>query len=135
MILDTLADAKIVIKQIGDKSKFITLDSKERSMLPASLMICDGKKPVAIAGVMGGENSEVSNSTKNIVIESAFFDPASVRKTAKKLNLSTDASYRFERGADISGTLDAAMRTAEIIKDIAGGTIVDEVIDIYPKTI
>ncbi|MEE9431314.1 MAG: phenylalanine--tRNA ligase subunit beta [Melioribacteraceae bacterium] len=131
--LEELADAKIVIKQMGDKSKFVTLDSKERSMLPNSLMICDGKKPVAIAGVMGGENSEVSNSTKNIVIESAFFDPASVRKTAKKLNLSTDASYRFERGTDINGTLNTAMRAAEIITDIAGGTIVDEVIDIYPK--
>lgn len=131
--LDTLSNRKIVIKQMGDQSKFVTLDSKERNMLPNNLMICDGEKPVAIAGVMGGENSEVSNSTKNIVIESAFFNPSSVRKTSKKLGLSTDASYRFERGTDINGTMNAAIRAAEIIKDIAGGTIDDEVIDIYPK--
>ncbi|MCP5063992.1 MAG: phenylalanine--tRNA ligase subunit beta [Ignavibacteriae bacterium] len=131
--LDTLSNGKIVIKQMGDSSKFVTLDSKERNMLPNSLMICDGEKPVAIAGVMGGENSEVSNSTNNIVIESAFFNPSSVRKTSKKLGLSTDASYRFERGTDINGTMNAAIRAAEIIKDIAGGTIDDEVIDIYPK--
>jgi len=131
--LDKLEDRKIIIKQMGETDKFTTLDSKERNMLPNSLMICDGKKPIAIAGVMGGENSEVSELTKNIVIESAYFNPASVRKTAKKLNLSTDASYRFERGTDINGTLNTAMRAAEIIKDIASGTIVDEVIDIYPK--
>ena len=131
--LETLSNGKIVIKQMGDKSKFVTLDSKERNMLPDSLLICDGEKPVAIAGVMGGENSEVSSTTKNIVIESAFFNPSSVRKTSKKLGLSTDASYRFERGTDINGTMNAAIRAAEIIKEIARGTIDEEVIDIYPK--
>ncbi len=133
--LDELSGSKIIVKDNGSKNKFITLDSKEREIHSTDLMICDGEKPVAIAGVMGGENSEVTNKTKNILIESAYFNPSSVRKTAKHLGLSTDASYRFERGTDPNGTLKAALRAAELIVEIAGGEIETKVIDIYPEEI
>jgi phenylalanyl-tRNA synthetase beta chain len=133
--LNKLIGQKIIVKTAGEKSKFVTLDSKERSMLPDDLMIYDAEKPVAIAGVMGGENSEVTDSTKDIVIESAYFDPSSVRKTAKHLGLSTDASYRFERGTDPSVTIKAAQRAATLIAELSGGTIDESFIDVYPKVI
>ncbi|MCB9260189.1 MAG: phenylalanine--tRNA ligase subunit beta [Ignavibacteriales bacterium] len=133
--LKHLSDNKIVVKNNLGEGEFITLDSKKRSMLPTDLMIWDGQKPVAIAGVMGGENSEVTADTKDILIESAFFDPSYVRKTAKHLGLSTDASYRFERGTNPSGTLDAALRAALLIIETAGGEIIKEVIDVYPNEI
>ena len=98
-------------------------------------MICDGKKEVAIAGVMGGENSEITTSTKNILIESAYFNPSSIRKTSKALGLSTDASYRFERGTDPNITKFAAERCAQLIAEIAGGKIAKGIIDVYPKVI
>ncbi len=130
--LDKLNGKKIIVKTAGENSKFVTLDSKERSMLPEDLMICDAEKPIAIAGVMGGENSEVTDSTKNIVIESAYFDPSAVRKTAKHLGLSTDASYRFERGTDPNITIKAAQRAAELIAELAEGNIDEDFIDVYP---
>ncbi len=133
--LDKLNGKKIIVKTAGQNSKFVTLDSKERSMLPDDLMICDAEKPVAIAGVMGGENSEVTESTKNIVIESAYFDPSAVRKTAKHLGLSTDASYRFERGTDPNVTIKAAFRAANLIAELAGGNIDENIIDFYPNKI
>ncbi len=98
-------------------------------------MICDGVKPVAIAGVMGGENSEVSSETIDLLIESAYFDKSSVRKTAKRLGLSSDASYRFERGTDPNGTMKAAIRASNLIVEIAGGKIINEFIDVYPNQI
>ncbi len=133
--LDKLNGKKIIVRGAGKDSKFTTLDSKERVMSSKDLMICDAKIPVAIAGVMGGENSEVSDSTKNILIESAFFNPSSVRKTAKQLGLSTDASYRFERGSDPNITLWAAQRAAQLIQETAGGEIAIGEIDAYPKPI
>lgn len=133
--LDLLKDNKIIIKQAGEISTFKTLDSKERKLEHDMLMICDGEKPVAVAGVMGGENSEITNSTKNILIESAYFNPSSVRKTAKKLGLSTDASYRFERGCDPSNTAIIAEKAAQLISEIAGGKNVDGIIDVFPNKI
>ncbi len=133
--LNQLAGKKIIVKNNDGETKFTTLDSKERSMLPTDLMICDGEKPVAIAGVMGGENSEVTLKTKDILIESAYFNPSSVRKTSKHLGLSSDSSYRFERGTDPNKTLEAALRAAELIQEIAGGEIINDVIDIYPSKI
>lgn len=133
--LDLLAGNKIVVKSTKENSKFTTLDSKERLLPAGSLMICDGEKPVAVAGVMGGENSEISGGTKNILIESAYFSPSGIRKTAKALTLSTDASYRFERGTDPSNTVYAAERAAELIQELAGGEILDGVIDVYPTKI
>ena len=133
--LDKLAGKKIIVKDAGSDTKFTTLDSKERTLNPTDLMICDGEKQVAIAGVMGGENSEVTSATKNILIESAYFDPASVRKTSKILGLSTDASYRFERGVDFNRTLWAAKRAAQLITELAGGTAAKGEIDAYPNPI
>ncbi len=133
--LDNLKGKKIIVKLADKGEKFTTLDSKERALKETDLMICDGEKSVAIAGVMGGENSEVTSATKNILIESAFFNPSSVRKTAKHLALSTDASYRFERGADYNITLWAAKRTAQLIQETAGGTIAVGEIDAYPNLI
>ncbi|MCF8243495.1 MAG: phenylalanine--tRNA ligase subunit beta, partial [Melioribacteraceae bacterium] len=133
--LDKLADQKIVVKSAGEQTSFMTLDSKERKLLPTDLMICDGQKSVAIAGVMGGENSEVTTETKNILIESAFFNPASIRKTAKHLGLSTDASYRFERGTDPEIVVLAAERAAQLIAELSGGKILNGTIDQYPDKI
>lgn len=133
--LNQLELNKIVIKDSEDKAEFTTLDSKKRSMLQTDLMICDGVKPVAIAGVMGGENSEVTTKTTDILIESAYFNPSSVRKTAKHLSLSTDASYRFERGTNPNGTIQAAVRAAKLIIDTCGGEIIREFIDVYPEKI
>lgn len=133
--LENLKDKKIVVRQAGNDKKFTTLDSKVRELNTNDLMICDGAKPVAVAGVMGGENSEVTSKTKNILIESAFFNPSSVRKTAKHLGLSTDASYRFERGTDPEITLWAARRAALLIHETAGGEIAASEIDAYPNKI
>ncbi|MCW8813601.1 MAG: phenylalanine--tRNA ligase subunit beta [Ignavibacteriaceae bacterium] len=130
--LDQLAKSKIVVKSTNAEMKFTTLDSKERILPQGTMMICDGEREVAIAGVMGGENSEVTESTKNILIESAYFNPSSIRRTSKKLQLASDASYRFERGTDSSNTVFAAKRAAQLIALIAGGEIAKGVIDEYP---
>ena len=98
-------------------------------------MICDAEKPVAIAGVMGGENSEINSSTKNLLIESAYFNPSSIRRTSRALGLSTDASYRFERGTDPNNTLYSAQRAAQLISEICNGEVAKGNIDVYPKKI
>lgn len=133
--LDQLSKKKIIVKSTNTETKFTTLDSKERKLLPGTLMICDGEKEVAIAGVMGGENSEITSSTKNILIESAYFNPSSIRKTSKSLGLSTDSSYRFERGTDPNITKFAAERAAQLISEISGGKIAKGIIDVYPNVI
>ena len=133
--LDKLQGHKIVVRSTEENSIFTTLDSKERKLTIGTLMICDEEKPVAIAGVMGGENSEISISTKNILIESAFFNPSSIRKTSKALGLSTEASYRFERWIDPNGTLYAAERAAQLISELSGGEITGGYLDVYPEKI
>jgi phenylalanyl-tRNA synthetase beta chain len=133
--LDKLNDKKIIVKSTKDQTTFTTLDSKERKLSANTLMICDGKKEIAIAGVMGGENSEITSSTKNILIESAYFNPASIRKTSKFLGLSSDASYRFERGTDPNITKYAAERAAQLVAELTGGKIAAGIIDIYPNVI
>ena len=133
--LDKLAGKKIIVKSLTEELKFTTLDSKQRVLPSGTMMICDGNREVAIAGVMGGENSEVTESTKNILIESAYFNPTSIRKTSKKLQLATDSSYRFERGTDPSNTVFAAQRAAQLIASIAGGEIAKGIIDEYPVKI
>lgn len=133
--LDRLTQNKIVVKSTKGTTIFTSLDSKERNLPSNTLMICDGNKEVAIAGVMGGENSEITSSTKNILIESAYFNPSSIRKTSKALGLSTDSSYRFERGTDPSITKYAAERAAQLICDLAGGKIAAGLIDSYPEII
>lgn len=133
--LDRLNDNKIVVKSTNSETAFTTLDSKERKLPQNTLMICDGKNEVAVAGVMGGENSEITLSTKNILIESAYFNPSSIRKTSKALGLSTDASYRFERGTDPNITKYAANRCAQLVAELTGGKIANGIIDVYPDVI
>ena len=133
--LDRLNDKKIVVKSTKTETSFKTLDSKERKLPANTLMICDGKKEVAVAGVMGGENSEITSSTKNILIESAYFNPSSIRKTSKALGLSTDSSYRFERGTDPNITKFAAERAAQLVSELADGKVAKGLIDVYPKVI
>ncbi len=123
---------KIMVKNAEDGEKFITLDGKERTLDSSMLMICDAVKKIAIAGVMGGANSEINDNTKDVIIESAFFNPKSIRKTSKKLGLITESSYRFERGVDYKNTLIAANRAAQLIAELAGGEIVKGYIDENP---
>jgi len=133
--LDKLNENKIIVKSTKSETVFTTLDSKERKLPLNTLMICDGKYEVAIAGVMGGENSEITETTKNILIESAYFNPSSIRKTSKALGLSTDASYRFERGTDPNITKYAAERCAQLVAELADGKITKGIIDVYPNVI
>jgi len=132
---DKLAGNKIVVKCAEDGETFITLDGKVRTLRKDTLMICDAEKPVAIAGVMGGLNSEITEQTKNVLIESAYFNPISIRRTSKYLGLSTDASYRFERGADPNAVIWAVNRAAQLMAEIAGGEVLEGVIDVYPVKI
>jgi phenylalanyl-tRNA synthetase beta chain len=132
---DRLAENRIVVRTARENERFKTLDGKERILTDDTLMICDGKKPVAIAGVMGGENSEIEQSTTRVLIESAYFNPISIRKTGKRLGLSTDASYRFERGVDPEGTLRAVNRAAQLIADIGNGKLIDGCIDAHPNPV
>jgi phenylalanyl-tRNA synthetase beta chain len=133
--LDLLSQRKIIVKSTTELKKFTTLDSKQRELPAGTLMICDGEREVAIAGVMGGENSEITDATKNILIESAYFNPSSIRKTSKYLQVSTDSSYRFERGTDFNNVLFAADRAAQLISEVAGGKICKGSIDEYPEPI
>ncbi len=126
---DKLSDHTIVVKRAKQGEQFVTLDGKLRSLSAETLMICDAERSVAIAGVMGGVNSEITETTTNILIESAFFDPSSIRKTSKLLGLSTEASYRFERGTDIGITSFAADRAAQMIQELGGGEVLKGVID------
>ena len=113
-------------------TKFKTLDEVERELHEDDLMICDSEKPMCIAGVFGGIHSGVTEYTTSIFLESAYFDAVSIRKTAKRHGLNTDASFRFERGIDINNTEYALKRAALLIKEIAGGDISSEVVDLYP---
>ncbi|MDZ7659149.1 phenylalanine--tRNA ligase subunit beta [Fodinibius sp.] len=129
---DTIKGDKIIVKDFDEEIEFETLDHVKRTCSAGTLFICDGKEPVAIAGVMGGVDSEVSDNTKNVLIESAYFDPATIRKTAKEQMLQSDASYRFERGVDPQLQRIAAERAAELMADIADGNIVDACTDTHP---
>uniref|UniRef100_UPI004055C825 phenylalanine--tRNA ligase subunit beta n=1 Tax=Candidatus Electronema sp. TaxID=2698783 RepID=UPI004055C825 len=127
-----IAGKAIVVRrpQAGE-TKFTTLDNTERSLEPDTLMICDSDKPVAVAGVMGGLNSEVDDATTEILLESACFNPVSVRRTARRLNLTSEASYRFERGVNPEGVTEALERAVQLICELAGATAA-EGIDLYP---
>ena len=126
---------KIIVRKAGAKEKITTLDGKERELDDSVLLICDGVKPIAVAGIMGGENSEVKDDTTDLLLESAYFDPVVVRRGAKKLQLSTDASHRFERGTDPNGVPYALDRLAGLLVDLAGGEITQGQVDAYPKPI
>jgi phenylalanyl-tRNA synthetase beta chain len=127
-----IAGKKIVVQSFNKVTEFTTLDDQKRKVPANTLFICDGEKPVAVAGVMGGLNSEVTESTKAILIESAYFEPSAIRKASKQLTLQTDSSYRFERGIDPNLARRAAERAAKLISELAGGTIIDGCTDIHP---
>ncbi|MGO3707298.1 MAG: phenylalanine--tRNA ligase subunit beta [Mesonia hippocampi] len=132
---DTIAGNKIIVKTITEKTTFTTLDDVERELHPEDLMICDAKKPLCIAGVLGGKNSGVSETTSTIFLESAYFNSVSVRKTAKRHGINTDASFRFERGIDPNFTKYALKRAALLIQEVAGGYVSSDIDDVYPNKI
>ncbi len=123
----------IEVRTAGDKEKFMTLDDQERALEPDMLVIADGKKPVAIAGVMGGANSEIKDDTTTVVFESAMFLGSSVRVTAKKLGMRTDSSARFEKGLDAENTIPALERACELVNLLGAGEVVCGIIDVYPS--
>ncbi|WP_455000922.1 phenylalanine--tRNA ligase subunit beta [Capnocytophaga leadbetteri] len=130
---DHIVGRKLIVKTAEAGTVFTTLDGVKRTLDAEDLMIYDAEKPLCIAGVLGGQDSGVTHSTRNIFLESAYFDPVSVRKTAKRHSISTDASYRFERGINIEDCKYALMYAAVLIENIAGGVISSDVIDFYPK--
>ncbi len=129
---DKILGNKIIVKTMPAGTKFMTLDGEERELHEEDLMICDIEKPMCIAGVFGGIYTGVTSETRSIFLESAYFDPISIRKSAKRHGLNTDASFRFERGIDIENVEYSLKRAALLIKEIAGGDITSDIIDLYP---
>ena len=130
---ELLEAGRIVVRRAQAGEEFVTLDGVKRTLDEEMLMICDGVKPVAIAGVMGGLNSEIREVTKTVLLESAYFDPVSNRRTSKQVGLETEAAYRFGRGVDYGGCLSVANRAAQLIQELAGGRAVEGAVDAYPK--
>lgn len=130
-----LKEQRIVVRRARPDEKLKTLDGVERTLTTEMLVIADADQAVALAGIMGGEDSEISNSTTDVLIESAYFDPDSVRRTARSLGMDTEASRRFERGADCENVLVAQTRCVELICEIAGGVATENAIDAYPNPI
>ena len=129
---EKIGGKRIVVRQpYATETEIVTLDGSTKKLSPEMLLICDSEKPVAVAGVMGCFNSEVEDNSTSILLESACFNPVSIRKTARDLNLSTDASYRFERGVDPGGTINAMDRAAQLIAELSGGTISEAGADNY----
>ncbi len=129
---DRLAGKQVVVRTAGEGELFTTLDNQQRTLQATDLVICDAERPVALAGVMGGLNSEIELTTTAILLESAFFKPAAIRKTAKRLGLHTESSHRFERGIDIDSVGRALDRAAALIVELAGGTVAQGALDVYP---
>jgi phenylalanyl-tRNA synthetase beta chain len=125
----------IIVQSLVEGTKFITLDGVERKLNGGELMICDGEKPIGLAGIMGGENSEIKENTKNIFLELANFDPTRIRKSSQFHGLKTDASFRFERGVDIDAAPYALAIASQLVLDLAGGEIASELQDIYPNPV
>jgi len=130
-----LEQGKIIVRKSRDDEEFTSLDGKTRKLPADTLLICDGVKPVAIGGIMGGLNSEVKDDTQFVLLESAYFNPVSIRRSARKLAMPTDASFRFERGIDPEGVIRALNRAAQLIADLSGGNIYKNCIDEYPQKV
>ncbi|MDD5260181.1 MAG: phenylalanine--tRNA ligase subunit beta [bacterium] len=130
-----LEDEKIIVRRAKEAEELVTLDGVQRKLNTKMLVIADAKKPIALAGIMGGEFSSVKEHTTEVVLESAYFNPVSIRKTAKSVGLNTDASYRFERGVDVENMVLALNRIAQLIQDLAGGQAAKGIIDTYPQKI
>jgi len=131
--LRTLRGNRVVVRRARPGETLVTLDGERRALTPEMTMICDAEGPVAVAGVMGGENSEVSADTSDILLECAWFDPARVRRARTALKLSTDASYRFERGTDLLGLAQSARRAVELVIAVAGGAEAEAALDLWPE--
>ncbi len=135
---DAITGAEIIVKNLSEGTKFTSLDERERNLSAEDLMICNAKEGMCIAGVFGGLHSGVKPDTTNIFLESAWFNPVSIRKTSVRHDLRTDAATRFEKGVDISNTVNVLKRAAILIKEIAGGEISSDIVDVYtdpkPKT-
>ena len=132
---EKIEGGKIVVKNCAEGTPFVTLDGVERKLTADDLMVCSAERPMCIAGVYGGLNSGVSDTTTDIFIESAYFNPVSVRKTAKRFGLNTDSSFRFERGIDPNLQIYALKRAALLFKELAGGTIASEIFDSNPAEV
>src|SRR5215813_7426024 len=130
-----LRGSRIIVRRALPGERLRTLDGVDRELDPEMLVIADGEVAVALAGIMGGEDTEISSSTTDVLIESAYFNPHSIRTTARKLGLDTEASYRFERGADFGAQARAAARVAMLVQEVAGGQILKGVIDVYPAPV
>lgn len=130
-----LAEHRIVVRRADVEEGIVTLDGVSRHLNTEMLVIADAEKPVALAGIMGGENSEVGPNTRDVLLESAYFNPVSIRRTAKALGMQTEASYRFERGADPEGVVPALNRVAQLIHQLAGGRVCRGVVDRYPQPV
>jgi phenylalanyl-tRNA synthetase beta chain len=130
--LTKLEGSRVIVRRAEQGETIKTLDGVERKLGADMLVIADAERPVAVAGVMGGEESEISNTTRDVLIESAYFDPASVRRTARLLGLHTEASHRFERGVDHEGAVRAQDRCVALISEIAGGVPTEDALDVYP---
>lgn len=130
---ETLAQRKIVVRRARPGERLVTLDGQDRTLNDSMLLIADAERGIGLAGVMGGVNTEVGEGTTGVLLESAYFNPASVRRTAKRLGLATEAAYRFERGADIEGLKEALDRGAQLMADLGGGTVAKGVLDVYPS--
>ena len=126
---------KVVVRTVADGTPFVTLDGVERKLTSQDLLICSAERPMCLAGVFGGLDSGISDTTTDVFIESAYFNPVWVRKTAKRFGLNTDSSFRFERGVDPNLQVYAAKRAALLMKELAGGTIASDITDIYPAPI
>jgi phenylalanyl-tRNA synthetase beta chain len=131
--LDRVRSRRIVVRPAGTAKKFITLDAIERELAPEDLLICDGDTPIALAGIMGGIESEVRAGTRRVLLESAHFDPLTIRRTAKRLGLRTEASHRFERGVDPEGTVAALDRAVSLLAELTGGEEVKGRLDRYSR--
>jgi phenylalanyl-tRNA synthetase beta chain len=133
--LAKLRGGRVVIRRAAAGERLTTLDGQDRALTPEMTMICDAAGPIAVAGVMGGANSEVSESTTDILLECAYFDPRRVRRARSAFKLSTDASYRFERGTDLHGLSGSARRAIELIVTVAGGTEAEAALDLWPDPV
>jgi len=130
---DRLEGGQIVVKRAGEGETFVTLDGLERVLDKDTIMICDAVRPVAIGGIMGGLNSEIQEDTSRVLLESAYFSPAGIRRASKALGLQTESSYRFERRVDLEGVLPASLRASALIAELAAGEVAKGVIDCYPS--
>ena len=131
--LDTIEDREIVVRRAAKGEQFVTLDGQERTLDDSVLMICDGKKAIGIAGIMGGENSMITNNVKTMLFEAACFDGTNIRLSGRKIGLRTDASAKFEKGLDPNTAIEAMNRACQLIEELGAGEVVGGVVDVYPN--